>query len=154
MADRKTIPLLLCRVASCTVGLPLEHVVETMRPLAIEPVSATGPEFVKGVSVIRGTPIPVVDAGHLLGGPETRPGRLVTVRAGNRSVALLFDEVAGIRLVPTESLQQLPLLLQAAQPDAVAAIGTLDAELLVVLSTACVVPEDLPDYADTTGVST
>ncbi len=43
----------------------LHHVAETMRPLPFKPVAGT-PGFVRGVSVIRGTPTPVVDLKALL----------------------------------------------------------------------------------------
>jgi hypothetical protein len=41
------------RVGARVCALPLHHVVETMRPLPIDPVVGT-PAFISGVSVIRG----------------------------------------------------------------------------------------------------
>ena len=43
-------------------ALPLEHVVETMRPLPVEPLG-DAPRFILGLSIVRGEPIPVVDVG-------------------------------------------------------------------------------------------
>jgi purine-binding chemotaxis protein CheW len=57
---------LLCRVRERLCALPLAHVVETMRPLPIEPLGGM-PGFVQGIAIIRGAPVPVVDAGALLG---------------------------------------------------------------------------------------
>jgi purine-binding chemotaxis protein CheW len=143
MGDRKAMPVLLCRLATRLIGVPIEHVVETMRPLPIEKLSGA-PQFVVGASVIRGAPTPVVDAGRLLGESESRPRRFVTVRAGGRTVALSVDEVLGVSTIPAETLQALPPLLRDAGAEAVAAIGTLDAQLLLVLDSARVVPAELP----------
>lgn len=136
------IVLLLCRVQTRLCALPLEHVVETMRPLPFEPVSGT-PHFVRGLAIIRGAPIPVVDAAWLLGTEESQPSRFVTLTAGDRRIALAVSGVVGVQSIPTESLQELPPLLQDTAADVISAIGRLDSELLLVLRSARLVPEDL-----------
>ena len=123
---------LLCRVGDLLCAVPLEHVEETMRPLAAEPISGV-PGFIRGLTVVRGTPIPVVDAGLLLSGVASHPTRFVTVKAGTRRVALAVDAVVGIVKIPSGSLETLPPLFQEADVDVISAIGTLDAELLLVL---------------------
>jgi purine-binding chemotaxis protein CheW len=138
MPDGK--PCLLCRVRTWVCALPIDTVVETMRPLPIEPL-ASAPRFVRGVSIIRGEPVPVVDGGMLLSdSPLSSPRRLVTLEVSGRRVALAVDEVLGVRTVAASST---PPLLQHAHEDVVAAIETLDAELLVVLRTARLLPEEL-----------
>jgi purine-binding chemotaxis protein CheW len=120
--------------------LPLEYIVETMRPLPIEFVGGA-PEFVSGLSIVRGVPLPVLDTGSLLGDKRSPHTRFVIVKAGNHLVVLAVDEVLGLRAISADSLQELPLLLGEARADLVAAIGTVDARLLLVLRTARVVPE-------------
>src|SRR6185436_6230529 len=100
-----------CRVGGLLCALPLEHVEETMRPLAIEAI-AGGPAFVRGLAVVRGAPIPAVDA------------------------------VVGVVEIPSGSLDTLPQLFQDTSLDAISAIGMLDADLLVVLRSTHLVPED------------
>lgn len=132
---------LLCRVGAPLCALPLSAVVETMRPLPVEPLAGM-PSFVRGLSVIRGAPVPVVDAGALLGtGEASRPTRFVTLRAGERRVALAVEEVIGIRALPPDSLEALPPLLRDASAEVVSLVGTLDAELLVVLGQGKIVPD-------------
>jgi purine-binding chemotaxis protein CheW len=131
---------LICRVQTRLCALPLEHVVETLRPLPVEPV-AGAPPFVLGLAVIRGAPLPVVDSARLLGADDARAGRFVTVNAGNRRVALAVDCVLGVRAVAPESLHALPALLHQADTDVIAAIGLLDAELLLVLRSARLLPD-------------
>ncbi len=140
MADRDTTHVLLCRLPARLIGLPLEHVIETMRPLPLE-VLPGAPHYVSGLSMIRGSPVPVVDAGRLLGEDQTRPGRFVTLRAGDRIVALAVDAVLGVTAIPTDSLRDLPPLLRDAGAETIDAIGTLDAQLLFILHTARLVPE-------------
>ena len=134
---------LLCRVDSRVCAVPLAQVVETMRPLPVEPVAGV-PGFILGVSIIRGTPLPVVDGARLLGtaGGERPAGRFVTVRAGDRQVALAVDAVIGVHQIARESVRDLPPLVRTAHADAVSAIGALDAELLVVLESARMLPDD------------
>lgn len=126
--------------------MPLGSVIETMRPLAIEPI-AGAPAFVMGLSIIRGAPVPVIDLGGLLGGASAggspaAPGRLVTLRVDGRCVALAVEAVLGVRALPA-SLEEPPPLLREAADDAIESIGVLDAELLLVLRAAQLVPESV-----------
>jgi purine-binding chemotaxis protein CheW len=132
---------LLCR-AGRLLALPLESVVETMRLLPVEPLPGT-PRFVAGLCVIRGKPVPVIDAELLFGGRDTRAGRLVTMMIGDRLVALAVQDVLGVRLIDADALSELPPLLEEAAGDAVQAIRTLDGELLLMLSGARLVPDSV-----------
>jgi len=141
-AHGSAVSLLLCRVQTRLCALPLDCVGETMRPLPIEPLPGA-PRFVLGLAVIRGVPVPVVDATQLLGMAEARPARFVTLKAGDRQVALGVDGVLGVRSIAAESLHGLPPLLADAGAGIVAAMGMLDAQLLLVLRGARLVPEEL-----------
>jgi len=115
--------------------------------LPIEQLSGA-PSYVRGLCIIRGSPVPVVDTGLLIGDQVTRPERLVAISIGGRSVALAVEAVVGIRAIGAGAAEQLPPLLRDAAAEAVAAIGTLDAELLLFLRTARIVPEDLLSRLD------
>lgn len=139
---------LLCRVGTRVCALPLTHVYETMRPLPTSALAGT-PAFVRGVAVIRGAPVPVVDAARLLGATDAAPARrFVTVRSGDRTVALAVDSVEGVSSLEAAELGELPPLLRDADAATVSAIGTLDAELLLVLESARVVPDSVWDKLD------
>jgi purine-binding chemotaxis protein CheW len=135
---------LVFRAGAQLCAVPLDCVVEVMRELPIKPV-AGGPRFVCGLCIIRGEPVPVVDTGLLVGDRATGLERLITVRTGSRTIALAAEAVLGVWAIGAERLSQLPPLLRDAATDTIAAIGTLDAELLFLLRTARIVPDDLFD---------
>jgi purine-binding chemotaxis protein CheW len=76
----------------------------------------------------------------------------VAIRVGSRLIALAVDSVIGLRSIEADTSVGLPLLLQDAG-DVVAAVGTLDAELLLVLNTARIVPQAVLDSVDAEGSS-
>lgn len=134
---------LLCRARSHLCALPLACIAETMRPMPVSAL-AEAPDFVLGMAVIRGSAIPVVDAGRLLGSDEPPDAtRFVTLSIEKRQVALAVERIVGIRGLAGVSLQDLPPLLRDAGAQRVAAIGMLDSELLLVLQTMRLVPESV-----------
>jgi purine-binding chemotaxis protein CheW len=130
---------LLCRAGHLRCALPIGHVIEIMRPLPVEPV-AGAPPYVRGLSIIRGLPVPVVDLGLLIGARATVATRVVTMRAA-RVVAMAVDSVAGVGAIASEALGELPPLVRDAAPDVIAAIGRIDNDLIVFLQAARVVPD-------------
>jgi len=119
-----------------------------MRPLALETLPDM-PHFLLGVSIIRGAAVPVVSAAKLAGGAAaTPPTRYVTLKLGERRVALAVESVIGVRVLPLGSLEEIPPLLRELDGNAVAAITTLDAELLLVLQGARLIPEQVWDAID------
>jgi len=146
--------MLICRAGPHTLALHLADVIETMRPLPSQPVLGV-PSYVRGVSLIRGEAVPVIDARTLLGDSgaparpepsrataETRVGRFVTLQLQDRTVALAVDEVVELRDVDAETVAALPPLLAEAGSGAVNAMGRLDDGLLLVLGQARLVPEE------------
>jgi purine-binding chemotaxis protein CheW len=131
---------LLCRVHRAVCALPLSEVVETLRPLPIEPI-AGAPAFVRGLSVLRGAAVPVVDLGLVLGMGGVEATRFVSLRIGSRSVALAVEAVIGIRPLERQILSALPPLLGAGDGPALQALGRLDRELLLVLDSARLLPD-------------
>ncbi len=133
---------LLCEVGGLLCALPLANVGEVMRPLPLETISGV-PEFVMGITPIRGTVTPVISCAALLGIAASTPGRFVVVRADDHQVALAVDAVIGVRGLPPPSLVDLQPLLRDAHPDAVSAIEVLDPSLMLVLIDARLLPESV-----------
>lgn len=137
---------MICRVGGAICALPIESTVETFRPLATEAVFGA-PPFVLGLAIVRGQPMPVVDLARLIGGAAGRPARFIVVNTGTRQVALAVDAVLGVREIAAAQTKGLPPLIEDANAPAIAAVGALDRELLLVLQTARLLPEGVLDGA-------
>src|ERR1700761_6326777 len=77
---------LVFRAGALLCALHLDEVIETMRPLAVRPLAGT-PAFVRGVTIMRGVPTPVIDVARLLGGEQADVARFVAVRSERGPVA-------------------------------------------------------------------
>jgi len=137
------VPVLLIRAATRPCALPLANVVETMRPLPITPV-AGAPSVVRGVAIVRGQPVPVIDLNLLLDSNQRcLDGRFVVLRVDERRVAVVVEAVLGIAALDASQLTQVSPLLQAADAELVAAMGVRDRELFVLLEASRIVSEEL-----------
>ena len=139
------LPVLVVRARGQVCALALGDVVETMRPLPVRTM-ADLPDFVSGMAVVRGAPVPVIDLGTLLGATApAAPRRVVTVRAGDRHVVLSVDEVRGIRALAPQHLDNLnhAHAARGARAGLIAAVGTFDAELVVLLRAGGLLGADL-----------
>lgn len=135
--------VLLVRAGGWVCALPITDVVETMRGLPLRPV-AGAPHFIRGLSIIRGALLPVVSLAALLGAEEAqRVGRLVTVRTGERQIALHVDEVIGAKHIDTSALALTPPLLSEALPGPTERLGALDGQTLAMLSAARILSDEL-----------
>lgn len=145
---------LVVRAQRWFCALPVQHVVETFRPRPLERV-AGAPAFVRGVAVIRGKPVPVVDLAVLLGGERERAptlgARFVTVRTPRGLVALEIDEAVGVRELSASDLSAAPPLLANAEAGLVASMAARDGELLAVLDCARLIDGELLDRLVTEG---
>jgi purine-binding chemotaxis protein CheW len=153
MKQSDTNPALVVRAAGATCAFPVSQVLETMRPLPIQPV-ANLPAFVLGVALVRGVAMPVVSLSAFFDGKAPGEGtRFVTLRAGARTVAVLVDSVVGIAELSRDNFQELPPLLSQIQPEVMETIGRLDSELVVVLRGARLVPDSVWEAASVAGVA-
>lgn len=136
--------VLVIRLHTRVCAMRLTHVIEIMRPLPIEAISGA-PPFVRGAAIIRGLPTPVVDLAAILGiQAESAGACFVTIRAGDRQVAIRVDAVLGIGDLDLLAFtQELPPLLQAASSDIVEKIGTLDQQFVMVLRDAWKLPDEM-----------
>jgi purine-binding chemotaxis protein CheW len=142
---------LLCRAGTQLCALPIQHVHETMRMLPIETLAGT-PDCVRGLCIIRGSPVPLIDAATLLFGQENAAcGRMITVRVGTRTIAIAVAAVLGVRAIGSRVFDELPPLLHDISTEAIAAVAARDAESVFVLRTGRIVPDDLLSRIDDGG---
>ena len=117
---------LVFRAGSLLCALGLAEVIETMRPLPTRPLAGT-PVFVRGVSIMRGVPTPVVDVARLLAGEQADVARFIAVRTEHGPVAFATGPVLGIRSTPVGG----PAVYPGASSRLVAGVGTIDTEPLL-----------------------
>ena len=145
--------VLIFRAGVCGCALPLDHIIETMRPLPLEPLAGLLP-CVKGVCVIRGMATPVLDLGLLLSGREVSPsGRFITIKVARRQAALSVASVIGIAKLTASGLHDLPPLLKNSSADVLDSIGALDAQLFLVLAAGRLIPEEVWSVLSGDGMS-
>ncbi|HEY4370506.1 MAG TPA: chemotaxis protein CheW [Burkholderiales bacterium] len=142
MDGRGSYLFLLCRVRALVCAFPLAQVSEVMRRLPADPLPGM-PAYVRGLSVIRGLPTPVVDAAELLESGAGGGDRYVLLHEGERKVALLVDEVLGVRALGEAMLGDLPPLFRSPEAGFIAALGRLDDGLFMLLRMARLLPEAL-----------
>jgi purine-binding chemotaxis protein CheW len=112
-----------------------------MRPLPIAAI-AGAPPYVRGVAIVRGEPMPVVDLAALLGGEaKVEPARFVAVRAGGHAAALAVAEVLGVTELDAGDERRAPLVRDACA-GALESLRARDGDLLLVLGAARLVPEE------------
>jgi purine-binding chemotaxis protein CheW len=134
---------LLCRAGAHLCAVPLVRILEVMRMMPVEPV-ADAPVFLRGISVIRGAPVAVIDLGRLLGQARTAPTRIITVHIDGRTLGLAVTEVVGVRgEAEVGAHAPVPLLRQAAA-ESISTIGTLDGEMLLFLDGLQALAESVP----------
>ncbi len=143
MTQKGEVRVLLVRTAELACAIPLGAIVETMRALPCQKLPNV-PSYVLGASVIRGRPTPVVNLSILLG--QTAPStcrRYVLLGGVTMPIALAVDDVVGIRSLGSASIADVPRLLRDVGEHHVASLGTLDAELIPVLSEAMILPPEV-----------
>jgi purine-binding chemotaxis protein CheW len=129
---------LVVEAAQWRCALPLESVVETMRPLPVQPLN-DAVKAVLGLSMIRGTPVPVVNLAEVLGDTEAEHSRFVTLRAHERMFAIAVGGVIGIYEIQHQELAAVPLL--NAKDGTLGLVAIHDRELVRVLKETRILPE-------------
>lgn len=130
------------RAGQLYCALPLDEVVETMRPLPAQALART-PAYLKGVSILRGVPTPVIDVAVLLGGREAPVERYVAVRTARGPAAFATGEVLGIRATTFDKSPEADELPADAPGGLVSAVGTYESQPLFLLRTADLLPDRL-----------
>ncbi|HEX2091727.1 MAG TPA: chemotaxis protein CheW [Longimicrobiaceae bacterium] len=113
-------------------GLPLEHVREILRAVAVTPLPGA-PAVVQGVIDVRGVLVPVIGLRERFRLPvkEIEPSdRFVVAMAGERPVVLVADSVAGVVALEPTDARELNELVSA--PRYVSGVGRLPDGLVLI----------------------
>ncbi|WP_114858531.1 chemotaxis protein CheW [Azospirillum brasilense] len=118
------------RLAGADYGLPVAAVQEVLRqPDAVTPLP-NAPDFVDGVTTLRGAVLPLVALRRLLRLPEGlgsagERGRVVVIAAGGARAGLRVDGMAGIVRIPVGAIGPAPVVSRA-QHRLIRRIGALE----------------------------
>ena len=140
---------LVFRAGPLYCALPLDEVVETMRPLPTRPLAGT-PPYVRGLTILRGAPSPVIDVTRLLTGVDGDVARYVAVRAGRGPVACATGTVLGVQHVEVEPPEGPSALFTGATKALIAAVGTIGTDPLLLLRSIRAVPDEVWEAAGST----
>jgi purine-binding chemotaxis protein CheW len=144
-ASDEAVTALVFRAGPLLCALPLDEVIETMRPLETRALAGT-PAFVRGLSVLRGVPTPVIDVARLLAGVPGDVERYVAVRTERGPVALATGTVLGIRDTGAETAEAHPALLGGSHR-LVAGVGTFGSEPLLLMQSMRAMPDEVWEAA-------
>jgi purine-binding chemotaxis protein CheW len=132
---------LVFRAGPHLAAIGLEYATEVTRPLPVEPLAGV-PPHVRGICVLRGRPVPVVDVAALLGGDRAAAegaDRFVGVSTGAQAAVLAVDSVVGIRDLPLDLLHD----LSSVAGPVCEAVGADGLEPLLLLSVGRVIPDSV-----------
>lgn len=122
-------------------AFPLEAVIEVVRPLWVTPVP-DAPEHVLGVIQLRQAVVPVFDLRARFDRTQSDfmyMNRFVIVRVGDRSVALVVDEVIDLVEFGESDVHGRDAFATTTLPPVVAAVLRLDGQLVALLDLSSVV---------------
>ena len=135
--------LLLFRCGGQVLAVEAAVVREILATGALTRIPGASPS-VLGLVNVRGTLVPVVDAGRAVGVEgELSRGTLVIVDRHERPVGLAVDEVIDLVTVPAESLDT-GVALPGVRPDLVRAVGSSGGRSFVQLATDALLEPLLP----------
>jgi len=135
--------VLLVQAGTRNIAIPLGDIVETLRPLAVDPLQ-TSLGYLAGVSVVRGEPVPVVDLAALLQpGAKGGQGRWVVLKGKPSSVVLSVDRIVGLKRLDRAQMKEVPPLLREFHTDLARAIVLQDAHCTTLID-ASRIPERVP----------
>ena len=138
---------LIFGVGRLLCALPLVDVVETIRPLPVQPL-AGAEGLILGLAVIRGEAVPVLDTARLLGAPVGEPSRFVTTATARGTVAFAAGHVVGVRAAEPDHSKTLP-----GTGSLVTGVGVLDGQPLLFIRSDGGLNGNFPPIAQSAAVA-
>ena len=116
-------------------GVEIGRVEEIIRMQAITRIP-NGPDFIEGVTNLRGRVIPVLDLRKRFGLPSTAPtrrSRIVVGELGEHTVGLVVDGVSEVLLVSAAAVEPPSTLVTSADSAFLRGVAKLDERLILLL---------------------
>ncbi|UMZ73385.1 chemotaxis protein CheW [Natranaerofaba carboxydovora] len=107
--------------------------IERMLPITRVPHA---PEFVEGVSNLRGSVVPIIDLRSRLGLPSkeaTNESRIITVKMDDVMVGMIVDAASDVVKVPINAIEPPPSVIGGVESTYLEGVAKLEDRLLVLL---------------------
>jgi purine-binding chemotaxis protein CheW len=127
--------LVVFELANEYYGINIAVVESIIKMQAITQLPQT-PTYIKGVTNLRGTVLPVIDLRIRFGlesQKDTKQTRVIIVTMGNVKVGLMVDGVSEVLRIPDESIEPLPPMVNSVNSDFLKGIVRLEDRLIILL---------------------
>ncbi len=127
--------LVVFELANEFYGINIAVVESIIKMQAITQLPQT-PTFIKGVTNLRGTVLPVIDLRIRFGletQPDTKQTRVIIVTMDNIKVGVMVDGVSEVLRVSDESIEPLPPMVNSVNADFLKGIVRLEDRLIILL---------------------
>ncbi len=124
-------------------GIDIGTVRSIIRMQEITKVPGT-PDFVKGVTNLRGSIIPVVDLRKRFGlsaGDQTSESRVVVVDISGQDIGMMVDAVTEVMRIPVSSIEPPSSVITTTDSDYLLGIAKLENRLVILLDLEKVLSE-------------
>lgn len=140
------------RIGTKLFGANILNVREILRDPSIDTIDGA-PDFVQGISRIRGQVLPIIDLGRMLGvAADSKSGEKIWVlvaQAGKRNVGYVVDSVTPIIRVKTETILPTPdIILHSMRSKYINGVCETDKGLLVMVDLNRILVDDEVNAVD------
>lgn len=131
--------LVVFRLEGQTYALDIQQVLEITRPSTITAVPSA-PDFVEGITNLRGQVIPLISLARRLGLGAGSKGkantRVLIVEAGGARAGLVVDEVSEVLRVSRENIKPPPAIVVDAEAAYLQGVVLVGEDLVILLDAA------------------
>ena len=127
--------LVIFDLAGEDFGIEIAAVESIVKMQDITPIPHA-PEYVKGVTNLRGSVLPVIDLKSRFGikvGEETRNTRIVVVTMGELKVGMIVDAVSEVLTIEDTVIEPTPPMVSTVATEFITGIAKIDKRLVVLL---------------------
>ena len=127
--------LVVFELANEFYGIDIAVVESIIKMQAITQLPQTH-SFIKGVTNLRGTVLPVIDLRIRFGletQQDTKQTRVIIVTMGDMKVGLMVDGVSEVLRISNESIEPLPAMVNSVNSDFLKGIVRLEDRLIILL---------------------
>ncbi len=123
------------RIGNESYGVDVDSVVSIIKMQEITRVPHA-PEFIEGVTNLRGAVVPILDLRRRFGLPSEKPGpntRIMIINADDTHAGLVVDAVTQVVQVPDDTIEPPPQMAITANSTFIRGIAKVDGALIILL---------------------